>query len=36
MDVVKKNLENIGADFEVKTEKDYGTEFVINFDMEKK
>jgi two-component sensor histidine kinase len=36
MDVVKKNLENIGAHFEVKTAKDQGTEFIINLDIEKK
>ena len=36
MDVVKKNLDNIGAYFEVKTIKDYGTEFIISLDIEKK
>ena len=36
MDVVKRNLDNLGATLDVKTVKDKGTEFIINIVLDKK
>ena len=36
MDVVKKNLDQLGATLDVKTVKGKGTEFIINIVLDKK